>query len=359
MTAAADWDAQEVAELIAQARRDFPGGSYPPDSYVPEIDQPLAEVKASVGPGGSLATSNLVHWLKTGVAAKSLVADATGAIILPTDLAVDIATVARTVGTIRSLAAVRPTNLIKQRAGLLSAASVGWGKLETGTGATDAAISVSSPALDIDVHDVLALAVVGTDELDDAPEAARAAIVEAIGIAIGEAEDTAFAAGTGSGQPKGLALAANVARVPAGQKTAAGASATPVTADVLGLPFKLPVRYRRGAVWLASTDMAPKLAALTFTNGDALMPNAGQGTGPLGWPFYEVPGLPSAATAGTTDPSVWFVNLQAAYRVVDRGPITVTRLTQRYAELGQVGILVKRRVGGDLVRPDAAAIYTL
>jgi HK97 family phage major capsid protein len=254
---------------------------------------------------------------------------------------------------------VRPTVGNKHRAGLLSAATTGWGRLETGTGITDAAISVSSPGLDIDVHDVLALCQIGTDELDDTAEAARAAIVEAIGIAIGESEDAAFANGTGTGQPKGLALAANVARVAAGQKTTAAASATPVLADILGLPWKLPTRYRAGGVWLMSEDMAPKIAALTYANGSGIMPNAGQGQGPLGYPFSVVPGLPTAATAGTTDPSVWFINLQAAYRVVDRGPIVVTRLTQKYAELGLVGVIVKRRVGGDLVRPDAAAIYLL
>lgn len=357
----ANWDPEVKAALAAA--RSIPGGRYPPErSWDPDFDPLAAEVTAAekVATYGDTATGKaVVDWLATGAESKALVADATGAIILPTDMAVDIATVVRESGTIRALASVRPTNRNKQRAGLLSAATVGWGRLETGTSVTDAAIAVSSPALDIEVHDVLALATVGVDELNDTPEAARAAIVEAIGVAIGEAEDVAFAAGTGTGQPKGLTLAANVARVPAGQKTAASSSATPVNTDVIGLPWKLPVRFRRGAAWLASTDMAPKLAALTFTNGDSLMPNPGQGIGPGGWPFYEVPGLPTAVTAGTTDPSVWFVNLQAAYRVLDRGPIVVQRLTETYAERGYVGILVRRRVGGDLVRPEAAAVYTL
>lgn len=364
MTSAVDWDQQETDELLRRARA-MTGGGYPaagsvqtPDDV--EYNQVAAEVKASVAPGGVGAVSNLVHWLKTGVQSKSaIVADATGAIILPTELQVDIATVAREVGTIRSLASVRPTIRGKHRAGLLSAATVGWGRLETGTSATDAAVAVSSPGLDIDVHDVMALAVIGVDELDDSPEAARAAIVEAVGIAIGEAEDAAYAAGTGTGQPKGLALAANVSRVPAGQKKAASASATPVLADILAMPWLLPTRYRRDAVWLMSEDAAAKIAAIPYAAGDSIMPNAGQGIGPLGWPYRVVPGLPVMSTSGTTDPSVWFINVGQAYRVVDRGPITVQRLTERYAAEGEVGVLVKRRCGGDLVRPDAAAIYTL
>jgi HK97 family phage major capsid protein len=361
----ADLGGESVEEFVRRSQRENPG---PGVSSWGGLDTPAdvefvrtaAEVKNVASPYRGAATSSaLADYLRIGAQSKALVADATGSIILPTDIAVDVNTVARSVGTIRSLASVRPTNRIKHRAGLLSAAAAGWGRLETGTAVTDAAMSVSSPALDIDVHDVLALALIGQDELDDAPEAARAAITEAIGIAIGEAEDAAFAAGSGSGQPKGLALAANVARVPAGQKTAAAASATPVLADILGLPWKLPTRYRRQAVWLFSEDMAPKIAALTYATGSGIMPNAGQGIGPLGWPYFTVPGLPSAVTAGTTDPSVWFLDVASAYRVAARGPITVQRLTQRYIDSGNIGVLVKRRVGGDFVRPDAAAIYTL
>ena len=85
----------------------------------------------------------------------------------------------------------------------------------------------------IPVYDLVSLALIGVDELADAPESAQASIVDAVGVAIGvaiaDAEDAAFAAGTGSGQPSGLALAANVTLVPAGQKVAVGTSNTPTT----------------------------------------------------------------------------------------------------------------------------------
>jgi HK97 family phage major capsid protein len=176
---------------------------------------------------------------------------------------------------------------------------------------------------------------------------------------MGEAEDAAYAAGSGADQPQGLALAANVARVPAGQKLAASVSATPTLADLLSLPWKLPAKYRTDATWLFSEDAAPKIQAITWANGDSICPRLGAGEGPFGWPARVVPGLPSMATAGTTDPSVWFINVGMCYRVVDRQRITVQRLTQRYAELGLVGLLCRSRVGGDMVRPDAAVVYTL
>jgi HK97 family phage major capsid protein len=359
---------EEVVELLAEIRREYPGPGVSPVSGVDtpqdvEFERAAAPVQAAVTAatyGPAVSSVAMAHWVRTGeIQGKSIVADATGGILLPTDYAVDAATVAREVGLIRQLASVRPTNRIKHRAGLLNAASVGWGKLETGTSITDAGMSVSSPALDIDVHDLQALALIGTDELEDSPEAVRSAIVEAIGVAIAEAEDAAFASGTGSGQPKGLALAANVARIPGAQKVAASVSATPAAADLQTIPGKLPVKYRRGAVWLASTDMYAKILALLFPT-TLLATSAGPGIGPLNYPLYEIPGLPSAATAGTTDASVFFVNLALAYRVVDHGPtFTVTRLDERYAGDGQVGLIVRRRCGGDLVRPDAACVYTL
>ena len=325
---------------------------------------------------GGLVGKAFVDWLRTGepmsipgpngiVSKAALVEDASGEYLIPTPITMDITNRAREVGTIRSLADVRTTTGSKQRASLLSAASTGWGKLETGTTATDAAITPAAAAPDpIPVFDLVSLALIGVDELADAPASAERSIVDAIGVAIGAAEDAAFANGTGSGQPSGLALAANVALVPAGQKTAAGASNTPVLADVIGLPWKLPTMFRDRGSWLMHPTAAGKIAAITWTNGAPLWPNPGNpdpttGGGLMGWPAYVVDGLPDPATAGTTDASVWFADVKSAYRVLDRQKTTIQVLRQRYAELGLVGFIVRHRVGGDLLRPTACSIYTM
>lgn len=320
--------------------------------------------------GPAVMAKAFVHWVKTGqpmdifpgrdgvMRKAAMVEDAIGSVLVPIDVAIEIASIARTAGTIRSLCTPRPTIRNKVRTGLLSAATVGWGRLETGTAATDANTTPSaSPAADIEVFDVTALAKIGVDELSDAPTSAEAAIVDAVGSAIADAEDLAFAAGTGSGQPAGLTLAANITRIPAGQKLTA---ASPVTAaNLRTVPFLLPARYRAGAVWLMSTDAASAVSALTGTGGDLLWPEPGpNGRGLLGWPAFEIPGLP--AMTGTNAPSILFVNLAAAYRIVDRQPqLSVQRLEQRFADAGQIGLLVKHRTGGDLVRPDAVAAYLL
>jgi HK97 family phage major capsid protein len=299
-----------------------------------------------------------VGYLRTGQKA-GLVEDGLGQVLIPEDVTIDILREARRTGTIRSLASVRPTVRDSQVAGLLGVPTVTWGKLELGTSLVDANILPENPPQVIDVHDVQCEAQVGVDLLEDSPEAARAAIVEAVGAAIGESEDAKFAGGSGSGEPSGLSLAANVSRVPSGQKLAVSTSNTPTAAQLLSLPWKLHSRYRDDAVWLLHPGSAEKVAALTFTNGDAVWPQPGpQGPGLLGWPAYVLDGLPDPATAGTGDASIWFVNLRAAYRVVARSEITVTRIGELYATAGIVSFVVKVRVGGELIRPAAAAIYT-
>ncbi len=70
-----------------------------------------------------------------------------------------------------------------------------------------------------------------------------------------------------------------------------------------------------------------------------------------------VDGLPDPATAGTGDASIWFADVRSAYRVLDRQRTTVQVMRQRYAELGLVGLILRHRVGEDMVRPGACAMY--
>ncbi len=311
---------------------------------------------------GAVHDMAFLHWLATGrksidaaggeIGSKAaLVLDAAGAVLVPIDITVDILNVARS-GVFRSLADVRPTLRSKQRAGLLSAASVGWGRLETGASATDANVVPENPGQEIEVHDLLALAVIGTDELADTPASARAAVVDAIGSAIADAED---AVGAAADRPKGIVNAANIARIPAGNKVAVSASNTPTWAQLSTIPFLLADRYRDNGTWVMHPTSAGKVMGLAEAVNFEPGPN---GRGLMGWPVRLLSALPDPATAGTGDASILFADVRSAYRIAARSQITVTRLVQRYAETGRVGFIVKVRCGGELVRPSAVAVYT-
>jgi HK97 family phage major capsid protein len=373
-----DWDREETDRLLAEARA-IPGGRYGTSrSYdTPEdveLDRLIGEVKSGAtgagALGGGFSAAALQHWIKTGeisrtwtagVESKALIEDTPGRIILPPDIAIGVLAVARQQGMLRDLVTVYPTTAQRQPVGLLSTAATGWGPLETGTTVTDAAVvPAASTGGDIVVADLTSLVKIGQDELQDTPAMTEQALNYVFGDAIAEAVDLAISAGTGSGQPSGLTLAANITRIPAGQKTTA--ASPPTIANLRALPWLLPARYRPRATWLFSTDAASAVAGLTDTAGGAIWPNPGNpdpktGGGFMGWPAYTVPGLP--AMTGTNAPSILFGDLKSAYRLVERLPIRVTRLEQRFAETGDVGLLLTYRAGGDLVRENAMAAYLL
>jgi HK97 family phage major capsid protein len=356
----------EVARVLAEARA-IPGGHYPAGrSWDRELDPQLAELDNQVARYGAGATGKaLQSWLATGdrswIESKALVEDSGGQILLPPDLTIDVLEVARDQGMLRSMVTVRPTQLARVPVGTLSTASTGWGQLETGTATTDAAVvPAASGGGTIVVQDLTALVKIGADELADTPAATNQMLAEVLGDAIAEAEDLAIAAGTGSSQPAGLTLAANITRIPAGQKTTA--ASPPTIANLRALPWLLPARYRPRATWLMSTDAAAAVALLTDAAGGPIWPNPGNPDpandgGFMGWPAYTVPGLP--AMTGTNAPSILFGDLKSAYRLVDRQRITLQRLEQRFVELGQVGILMRYRIGGDVLRPNALTAYLL
>jgi HK97 family phage major capsid protein len=211
----------------------------------------------------------------------------------------------------------------------------------------DAAVVPASPVGgDILVQDLTALVKIGQDELDDTPAATSQMLAEVLGDAVAEFEDAAIAAGTGSGQPRGLTLAANITAVPAAQKTTASVSNTPSLADMLAVPWTLPDRYRPRAVWLIQPKAAAKIASLVYASGARLARVRGAR-------------LPDPSTAGTTDASVIFGDIRSAYRLVDRQRMTLQRLSQHYADTGDVGLLLHYRAGGDVVRPGALSVYFL
>jgi HK97 family phage major capsid protein len=355
---------QHVDEVLAAARA-IPGGHYPP-AYVPDFDPEYARLSAAATPhGAGVQSKALRDWIATGarwgIEQKALTETAAGQIILPPDIAIGVLAVARQQGMLRDLVTVYPTTAQRQPVGLLSTAATGWGPLETGTSVTDAAVvPAASTGGDIVVADLTSLVKIGQDELQDTPAMTEQALSYVFGDAIAEAVDLAISAGTGSGQPAGLTLAANITRIPAGQKTTA--ASPPTIANLRALPWLLPARYRPRATWLFSTDAASAVAGLTDTAGGAIWPNPGNpdplnGGGFMGWPAYTVPGLP--AMTGTNAPSILFGDLKSAYRLVERLPIRVQRLEQRYAETGDVGLLLTYRAGGDLVRENAMAAYLL
>jgi len=70
----------------------------------------------------------------------------------------------------------------------------------------------------------------------------------------------------------------------------------------------------------------------------------------MGRPVVNPEGMSDVA-AGSY-PAV-FGDFRSGYKIRDRAGMTMTRLVERYAEYDQVGILIKKRTGGQVTLPEA------
>jgi len=294
-----------------------------------------------------------------------LVENSTGQLLIPVDYAGTILKELPREAVIRNLAFIRPTTKNKVEVGNVVINTAGWGKLETGTAATDGLAATPAAKDTITVHDLNALVKLGRDELEDSDENLGEVIRSALSLKFAELEDDAFAAGLGDGSNQPVGLATNTAVT---QGVTAAANATVVADELKKVPFTVPAQFRKAsgptpAVWLWHTSAEQAVALLKDTEGRYLLQEkAAQGEPPtlFGYSTYTVDGLPSMTATGTAvDKSVIFGALRAGYMVADRRRLTVQRLEERFAEEGKIGLLFTHRVGGDVIRPKALAWYKL
>lgn len=296
----------------------------------------------------------------------ALVEDATGQLLIPEDFAGTILKDLPRQSVIRNLAFVRPTRSNKVEVGSVVIASGGWGKLETGTVAADGLGATPAAKDTVEVHDLNALVKLGRDELEDSDEDLAGLISEALTLQFGEQTDDAYAFGTGTGQPTGIAQRAIGATPTITQGVAAAAGQTATGDELKRVTFQVPAWAARNAVWLGNKSAEEKIALLKDSNGNYLWQPRVSESEPatlFGYRWYRVDGLPAItatndAGAGT-DPSVMFGDVRRGYMIADRRGVLVQRLEERYADEGKIGLLFTLRTGGDVIRPKAFAFYKL
>lgn len=301
------------------------------------------------------------HYVQHGIEGLSreekaaLVEDTTsgGQALVPPDFAGTILKDFARDAVIRNLAYVRPTTSNKVDVGSVVIAGGGWGKLElAGSTTTDGLGGNPVAAKDtIEVHDLTALVKLGRDELDDA-DTVESIIREALAQKFAEQEDDAFAFGTGSAMPTGIAYGSTIT-----QKVTAGAADTLVGDDIIKLSYAVPAWATRNAVYLGHGSVAQAASLLKDSNGAYLWKEslrAGEPATLNGYPFHRVDGLPAiTASTGAINTSLVFGDVRAGYMIADRAGILVQRLVERFADEGKIGLLFTKRVGGGVIRPKA------
>ncbi|MFC5993547.1 phage major capsid protein [Pseudonocardia hispaniensis] len=289
---------------------------------------------------------------------RALVENSDGEILVPEELEAEIIRSLPALTIFRAICSVRTIGSNRVRRRSLGEVSVGWGKLETNA----QTLTDSMPGTPTEeytyVEDLYGLAKIGEDELDDSDVNLEAHVRDSFARALGETEDTAFAIGTGHAahQPVGMmTTAGGVATV-----TAAGATAVTVD-DFIKLIYAVPAQYRRNGrfVMASATELQIALLREDGATGAYLWQPSVQAGRPNTFKGYAIDNQEDLAAVATAARVAVFGDFNAGYRIYDRLGMAVKVLDQLYAEDGMVGWKVRKRVGGDVIRPDALRILVM
>lgn len=201
---------------------------------------------------------------------------------------------------------------------------------------------------------------------------ADASLSGEIAMLIADAKDrleaTAFATGSGSGQPYGIvtALGLTTASRVAGSSGAAGA-ADFVVADVYAVVNALPPRYRQNSSWLAEQTNYNKIRQFATGSGPqhAFWSDLGaaQPSLLLGRPTYESSAMDSTIVSGSNDDVLILGDFRHGYKIVDRMGMELVYnplvLGSNRRPNGEVAWVAFWRVGADSVDDNAFRMLRL
>jgi HK97 family phage major capsid protein len=280
------------------------------------------------------------------VRALSGTSDQDGGYMVPTDFESTVLTKAYNMAELRPLCQVGTTGRDSVFMGALSKPSVAWGRRNLAVSEQD----LQTGGERIDIFDLRTLILIHNNTLDDSQADLWGEILDQVQMAIAEAEDDAFAAGPGDGEPQGIIADS---RIQNSYSKNMGASWIDTFIEAL---YSLKKTYRRNATWAMNSTVEADVRKLKDNDGQYLWQPPVQAGAPatlLGRPMVNPEGLPDAVSNAYP---VIIGDFRAGYKIRDRAGLTVQRLTERYAEYDQTGFLVKRRTGGQVVMPEAFRI---
>lgn len=175
-------------------------------------------------------------------------------------------------------------------------------------------------------------------------------IIDQFGKAIGNAEEDAFLNGDGKSKPLGLFPSATV-----GVTT----SAASVTADdIINLIYSLKRPYRKSASFITNDQTLAVIRKLKDNNGAYLWQPSYQAGEPdriLGYAIHTSAYVPTIAVG---QPIMSFGDY-SYYNIGDRGTRSLQELKELFAGNGMIGYVMKERVDGKLILPEAVQLLKM
>ena len=195
--------------------------------------------------------------------------------------------------------------------------------------------------------------------LEDSQFNLEAELASIISRKFGLLEGTAFCTGNGSSAPEGFTINTTVLADTSHTTT----SNVLVMDDFYTAYYALASPYIPNATWVMNRSVVALLVGFkaATTNTYLLEPNlqAAQPMRFLGVPIVECPDLPTGSLTPADEVIIAAIgDFRAGYKIIDRIDITIQRLVEKYAELGEIGFLARKRVGGGVVLPEAIQLLS-
>lgn len=336
-------------ELEKRAKRPSNSGSSDGKEMTPEMELRASAYNKYIRYGtGDAATHQMTPEESRALAGTS---DADGQFLVPIEFESELLMNAFDLAVIRPLCQVGTTSRDVVQLGALSKPTVAWGKRAVAVSEQD----LSTGGKQIRIRNLKALTLISNDTLDDAQADVMSEVRQAFEMAVSEAEDDAFAVGTNEDSPPGImANTAVLANYEFSKVTAAISDATYNGIDVLlDMLYALNSKYRRNATWAMNSTTESLYRQLKDGEGKYLWEPSVQAGVPvalIGRPVINPEGM--ADVAANSYPVV-IGDFRSGYKIRDRAGLVITRLVERYAEYDQTGLLLKKRVGGQVVLPEA------
>ncbi len=281
---------------------------------------------------------------------KQLVEDATGQFLIEPELDTELVLALPKLTVMRNLATIRPVTKDRLKIKSMGAVQVGWGKLETGSDITESSPVPGTPTFQY-VEDLLALAKIGEDELEDSDFNLEPILADLFSTALAEAEDLAFFRGAGhdSEQPAGVCLDATLIA-----DTVTSTTAGAVTVEkFLEMIYTCPTQYRRSGQFVVHSTTELLLRQLRAKTGEAVYEGAflwqpsvqaGKPNMFLGYGIHTQDDMKEISD--TAQVFAIFGDFKKGYRIIDRTGMSIQRITELYSEEGLIGFKIKKRVSG-------------
>jgi len=274
--------------------------------------------------------------------------DASAGYLAPLEFVKEIIKGAVEFTPIRALATVQGTSSTGVQVPKLTALPTALWVAEAGTKAETTGLTYGLET--ILAHELYAYFISSQAQLEDAAFDLEAEIRNASIIQFGVAEGSVFLSGNGVGKPKGILSYSGI-----GTQTCADSSAhTLAGADLMLALQKLKEPYQANASFLIKSQALGRIRTQVITTGGPYVwgPLA-EGKPPtiLGQPYYLSCDLDDDGTI-TKIPAI-VGDFRIGYRIIDRIAIEVVRDIYTLINKGQVQFVVRKRVGGASVLPEA------